>query len=231
MRRNLFKSGNVRLKPKVFVDVWDQNQETLLLTKEIVLDEILPTVEKSFLKTIEHNLGLGQYWAFITVPECNAESLVTFSIVERGSIIDKGVLLQVSNKLRAYTNETVPITALFQNTGPRMVLAQFKGKVMLGNKIVALLNSDELRVFPGEKKELVIYFSPKEPGRYEISGRVLYNNKLTFEKGSILTVLPAPKIVKAKVPLKILPLIVYVVLVVLIVFLMQRIRKELKKKF
>ena len=51
---------------------------------------------------------------------------------------------------------------------------------------------DEIEVPSKTTADLISYFTPKDSGRYVISGRVLYNKKLTFEKSSILNVNYAP---------------------------------------
>ena len=223
--------GNVRLRPVVSVDIWDQMQKNLVLSKEFVGEEALPTTKKVYVFTIDDELEIGQYWVDVVIrsqdennEECLTHQLLTFSVFERGAIVDNGVLEKVFGKVWAFVGEIIPITATFRNTGERSVDAKFTGKVVLDDKIVELLESDELRVAPGDSIELESFFNPNNPGRYVVTGRVLYNNKLTFEKGTIVNV---------RAPLefdgiKVLPVLVYVIIRVIIVFLIYRIRKERK---
>ena len=65
------------------------------------------------------------------------------------------------------------------------------------------------------------------PGRYIVTGRVIYNNKLTFEKGTVINV-NYRQITKHIVKFKLLPIIIYIILLGLILFLILRIRKRRK---
>lgn len=224
----VINDGNVRLKPIVTLDIWDQLQEKLLLTRDVIGDEILPTTEKQIFGNLPNNLNEGQYWINMKADECKATSLSTFSVVEKGGIIDKGELIGIVNNPWVYTSETVQIKAKFQNLGIRAVTAKFKGTIRLDDKIVKLIETDEVIVPAGETADFDIYFVPELPGRYTLTGRVVYNKKLTFEKGTVLNVNPAPEEEKKKVSF--LPLLIYVAIIVTILFMLRRIIKERSKR-
>ncbi len=229
---SVYNDGNVRLRPVFVIEVWDQMQENIIFSKELVGDEILPTTRGEYLFEIENNLKIGQYWVNVLVrsedvslKDCWVSDFLTFSVFERGTILDKGVLEKVSSKTWAFVGEIIPITALFRNEGEKSVDARFKGKITLEDEIVEVLESDELRVLPGESVELTTYFTPKEAGRYVVTGRVLYNNKLTFEKGTIINVNYAQRFEG----IKLIPIFSYILILVIILFLIYKIRKERKK--
>ncbi|MBW2975360.1 hypothetical protein KY366_06595 [Candidatus Woesearchaeota archaeon] len=217
--------GNVRIRPKVKLDIFDQLQENLIISEEFTSPEILPTVETIFSKKIQsEGLGIGQYWAIMAVEECKASSLLSFSVVEKGGIIDKGTLEMLTNKLWAYVDEPIEILAVFRNTGPRIVSARFKGDIRLDDKIVEVIETEEIDVASGEKADLRAYFTPPRAGRYIVTGRVLYNKKLTFEKGSIINVNPRPE-EKSRFFL----LLIYLIILVTIIFMARKIIKAKKK--
>lgn len=222
--------GNVRVRPLVSVDIWDQLQENLILSREIATEEILPTLQKRIYRTLPNDLDIGQYWVRVSVGECSASDILTFSVVEKGAIVDKGTLNQIRNKVWAYVNEPIEIAAEFYNTGPRKVYARFKGVIKLDNDIVKVIETEELEALPGEKTDLTFFFTPDKPGRYVISGRVLYNQKLTFEKSSILNVNPIEPIPEESFLAKALPLIIYILIVITIIFLVRKILKEKKRR-
>ncbi len=230
LRFTVTNEGNVRIKPKVSVDIWDQLQENIVLSREITSDEVLPTITRNIFKGIPINLDIGQYWATVSVPECGVSDLLTFSIVEKGAIIDKGVLNQITNSVWAFVNEPIEIKADFRNTGERAVFARFKGTVKLDDKIVKILETEEIEVPAGEKADLTAFFIPEQPGRYVISGKVIYNKKFTFEKGSILNVNPNPETAKGLNFGKFFPLIVYLIIVITIIFILRKIIKEKRKR-
>jgi hypothetical protein len=226
----IINDGNVRIKPIISVDIWDQMQEDLLLSKELVSDEILPTTESKVLRSLQNNLDIGQYWVSVGVDECGASDFLTFSVVEKGAIADKGILKQITNKVWAYVGETIQINAVFQNIGERKVFARFKGVIKLDDKIVKVIETEELDVLAGETTTFDIYFTPEKPGRYTLTGRVIYNKKLTFEKGSIINVNPAPVIPKEKGFAGYLPLVLYVTIIITIIFIIRKIMKEKRNK-
>ena len=235
LETSVINDGNVRLAPTISVDVWDQKQENLLLSREVVGDIVLPTTKKKIIRAIPHSLKEGQYWANVNIRECGTSSLLTFSVLEKGGIADKGELLEITNKPWALTNETVQITAKFQNTGQRSVNARFKGAIRLDDKIVRLIETDEVIVPAGEVTNFDIFFVPEISGRYTLTGRVVYNKKLTFEKGTIINVNPAgegPKKFGLLENMKknMLPLLVYLIIIITILFIMRKIAKERKKR-
>jgi hypothetical protein len=113
-------------------------------------------------------------------------------VLEKGGISDIGDFVRMQHNPWALTGEIVPINASFRNRGSRIVSARFKGIVSKDGKIIQVLNSDTQDVAPGELAQLQMFFTPKVFGQYRIAGRVHYNNKITYEKGSILNVNPGP---------------------------------------
>ncbi|MEM4711088.1 MAG: hypothetical protein QXL18_04015 [Candidatus Woesearchaeota archaeon] len=181
-------TGNVRVKPNITIDFWNQDQSRLVKSLSKEFSDVLPTTSRVFSDSSSNNLRIGQYWAYASVYPCGNSEIVSFSVLEKGQIADTAELLRIENKPWASTGEIVPINAVFKNTGQRVVSAKFKGIVSLEDKIVQNLDSEFYDVVPGEIVNLTVYFTPKKQGQYYISGRVLYNNKLTFEKSSILNV-------------------------------------------
>lgn len=225
---NVINDGNVRLRPTVSLKIWDQMQEKIVMTEEFLADEVLPTTEDKTLKRIPHDLKVGQYWAEIRAEECNAESFITFSVVERGAIVDKGYLKDILHKAWVYVGETVEFIAKFSNSGERSVNAKFKGTIRKDDQIVKVIETEEIIVTSGEMGDFPIYFTPEEPGRYELTGRVVYNQKLTFEKGAVLNVIVPEQLEKEK--FTIIPLIIYIIIIITILFILRKIHKEQKKK-
>ncbi len=185
-------TGNVRVRPSFEISVYDQFQETKVLEYEYRhSSEVLPTRTLNAEASLDLGLQPGQYWAEISEPVCGQSSLVTFSVLERGGISDLGEFVRLNNDAWASTGEIVPVSASFRNRGERTVSAQFKGIVSRDGRIVEVLESSIIDVPPGELTNLEMFFSSEEPGQYKISGRVHYNQKITFEKGSIVNVNPS----------------------------------------
>lgn len=223
----VINDGNVRLSPSITLDIWDQLQEDLLLSQSVTGDEVLPTTEKKMFRRISNNLDVGQYWVNLKVEECNAEDFLTFSVVEEGGIIDKGELKEIFNQPWVIVGETVEFIAKFINNGKRAVTAKFKGSIRLDDKITEIIETEEIIVPSGETGDFSIFFAPEKPGRYTLTGRVVYNKKLTFEKSTTLNVNPLPEKEKE---FSILPLVLYITIIVTILFIARKIIKERKKK-
>jgi len=216
--------GNVRLKPQIKIDIWDKDQLNIIKSEEFLEKEILPTTQKGLtLKIKSNDLDIGQYWADVSVLECNALQTLTFDILEEGALKADGVLLGIVVKRIAEVDETIPIKVRFKNTGEKEVEAYFKGKITLGEKIVQLIETDKFSVPVSEIQEFNVFFTPKKVGKYIISGRVFYANKKTFESSAILETISK----KFKLSSLIAPLI-YLLLILLILFLFYKIRKEKK---
>jgi hypothetical protein len=215
-------NGNIKLNPRVTVDIWDQDQISIVKSQEFTEKDILPTIEDNFEVRIKsEELDLGQYWADISVIDCYDSQTLTFDILEPGALKAEGVLLNILTKKEAEVDETVPIEIGFKNTGEKEVEAQFKGKVTLGEKIIQVLETEKLNVPISEIGKFNLFFTPKKEGRYVISGRVFYSGKKTFESSAVLNVFSK----KLKLSSVIAPL-VYIVLIFFIAVLFYKIRKE-----
>ncbi|MFH1510830.1 MAG: hypothetical protein ABIF10_04000 [Candidatus Woesearchaeota archaeon] len=224
----VINDGNVRLRPHIEVDIWDQLHENLLHSTEFFDESILQTEEDRITKSIMLNLGVGQYWAHVKVIECDASTLATFSVVEKGAIADQAELVEVNTKAWARVGEIVPITAVFRNTGVRPVFAYFKGKIMLGEQIMHLLQTDEIEVAVGSTINFTEFYVPKQPGQHVVTGRVNYNKKLTYEKGSVINVQPAEQKGEFRLPagLRVLPIAIYITILLVIIIILSKIRRK-----
>ncbi|MEA3255893.1 MAG: hypothetical protein U9Q22_08685 [Candidatus Altiarchaeota archaeon] len=184
--------GNVRLYPKIHIDILSEDKSNVLKSVDYSEKLLLPTTRESILITVQNDLPIGKYWGRVTAyveDDVLMEKLLTFEVLERGSLRIQGKLLRVGlNKIWVGTGEIVEIKAYFRNTGVLATPAIFKGKVTLGDTVVDTIESDEIEVPVGQETELTTYYEPKENGRHIISGRVHFSKKLTHSKSSILNV-------------------------------------------
>lgn len=186
--------GNVRIKPNFVLEFWNQDQTKLVQSFSFTINEsILPTVQKRVFYSIAHDLEIGQYWVRVKTPLCGEgeAAFLTVSVIERGGVSDKGELVNIENVAWAKAGDIVPIDAVFRNLGARVVSAKFKGTITSGEEIFKIIDTDPLDVAPGETVKIRTYFNPTQNGQYTITGRVLYNKKLTFDRSSILNVNPS----------------------------------------
>lgn len=226
---NVQNSGNVRIRPGFEIKVYDKEQTTEVSFFQFTSrSEILPTITGSVSEMISHDLQPGQYWAEVSEPVCDSTSLITFSVLERGGISDMGELVRINNNPWASTQEIVPIEVQFRNLGERTVSAQFKGTISRDEKIVQVVNSEIIDVSPGELVPLQVFFEPERPGQYKITGRVFYNNKITYEKGSVLNVNPGENYSPDSNVL--LYTIILAIIAIIIIFLLLIIKKKKRRR-
>ncbi|MBS3119940.1 hypothetical protein J4475_03900 [Candidatus Woesearchaeota archaeon] len=223
----VLNTGNVRLSPGNTVRIWNKFQDEIVKELQFTGPEILPTTSRSYSRDFELALAPGQYWADLTVPECGYSQLVTFNVLEEGAVVDKGTLQEIRNKPWVEVGELVEINAIFSNDGNRFVLAKFLGTISLDDKIVDTIETDELRVESRDSVQFSHLFRPREPGRYVVTGRVYYNNKISFEKSSVINVVP-----KSAEPFtkKLIPYLVYLIIVLIILILLVKIKQARKRR-
>lgn len=224
----VINDGNVRLNPTFTFDFQDQYQEGTVLQEELVGQQVLPTTESRITGRIDQELGVGQYWVDARAEECDTEQILTFSVVEKGGIIDNGVLKSIFNKPWVAVGEPVEFIIKFANQGKRDVSAIFKGTIRLNDKIVEVIETEEVIVPAGKEEDISVFYTPIESGRHVLSGRITYNKKLTFEKSSILNVEVSGEV---KESFNIFPLLLYLIIVITILFIIRKILKEKRKNF
>ncbi len=233
----IVNTGNVRISPDYVITIWDQEQKEVLFEYEFrTEEELLPTTTKTLYEQIDVDLDIGQYWAEVSSPDCGDVQLLTFNVVERGEIADKGELIRIEHPSWVKTGDIVPITASFRNMGTRYVATKLKGLITLEDNIIKIIDTDLLDVAPGQTVQLETFFSPKVPGKYEISLRALYNNKLTFEKQSLLNVNPSDEFSEELKKLqwkntKSILLIIIVIIILLFLILIKKKKSRRKKIF
>ena len=221
--------GNVRFRPQVLVDVWDQYRTQIVLSERFLGPQILPTRSSQFSGEIANSLPVGQYFADIYVQECDVRKTATFDIVEKGGIADSGSLLGIRTNEVGYINEPMPVFSLFKNSGTRKVIAQLKGEIknMNTGKVVQVLESDSLEVNPQETIEFRMFFIPEQEGPYQVTGRVVYNNKITFdEQGTVFKILKKDSGFRLS---WLFILILYFIIGLLILIMIGKIRKARRK--
>jgi hypothetical protein len=222
-------TGNVRVKPTFQVKVYDQDQKNVIAILNYSSDkEILPTMSSQITTKLENQLEIGQYWAQVSSPTCNYDSLLTFSILDKGGISDVGEFVRLENNAWAVTGEIVPINAYIRNRGSRVISAQFKGIVLQEERIVKIISSDTVDVAPGEMVPLQSFFTPVKSGQYRITGRINYNKKITYEKSSILNVEQGAAKSSAGMNKYYIAIIVIIIIIIVLLVLII-IRKKRKK--
>jgi len=193
-RVSVVNLGNVRLTPRIHIDILDRDKIGAIKSVDFEEVEVLPTKGHQLLiKVPTEDLEIGQYWAEVTSyldQKIIKEELLTFDFLERGALSVKGKLNFVMGGAWAELGDVVRIAASFSNIGELSTLAKFKGEVISGDKLVEVLESEEIDVAVGETINLTTYFRPTEIGRYEIKGVVYYSKKVTEEKSTILNVAP-----------------------------------------
>ncbi len=225
---SVHNTGNVRIRPGFTILVYDQYQTKLVANLSVTTDQdILPTTTMDILKSVTHDLQPGQYWAQVESAPCGQSAFITFDVLDRGGIADQGELLGIDVNPWAKTGDIVPITANFRNEGSRTENAKFKGTItaQATGQLVKVIDTDLYSVAPGQTVPIETYFNPTDPGQYIIAGRILYNDKLTFQKSAILNV-QGPSMVPSGVSWWLILLLLVILILVLLILIARKRRKR-----
>jgi len=213
--------GNVKISPGVQIDIYKGDKTTLIKSEKFTGEETLPTTEQTYhFNVSSENMTEGQYWANVSVFADGAltgSKFITLDIMKKGSLTKKGELINVrASEPWSEVGDVVRIDAVFKNTGQLTTNAKFKCEVYMEGILIKTLESDELEVPVGSTANLTVYYTPERTGRYEVNGVVYYSGKITYEKGTIINVLPKGAYQKLA-PLKIEQFIFGVVVFVLLI--------------
>ena len=224
IRTKISNDGNIWFKPTIKVDIWDQDQIQIVKQEEISGKEITPTTKEEILVSVDSSdLDLGQYWIDVYAIECYNSQTLTFDVLEIGALKAQLVLTDIVTEPWVEKDDTTFIKVFFNNQGEKSVRAQFRGEITLGGKIIQILESENSLVGIGENGDFGFYFTPRETGKYIVTGRIFYDGKRTFEKSAIINVIESgfklKKLVKPGI---------YLVLIVGIAYLLYKIQKEKK---
>ena len=217
---NVANTGNVKLKPRVTIDIWNGDQTKIVKKVDTLGKEILPSLKKEIsVEVPTTQLDISQYWAEVSAVDCLSSKLLTFDVLEPGSLKANGALLNILTNKTAKVGDTIPIESIFKNICEKQVSAEFKGQITRNGKIIQLLDSPVSDVEIGKIGLFHFYFTPKGSGTYLVSGRVYYSGKQTYELSTKIDVISNSFFI---------PIIPYIygVLMVVIVFLFLKILKE-----
>jgi len=222
---DILNTGNIWFSPLISLTLW--NQDNSKIVKEVRFSDTIITPTQNQKVRVEfpsEGLERGQYWVDAAAVDCYEEQTLTFDVLEEGALRAAGILTEIIAPVWVDLGETISIIAKFTNTGEKAVRSRFKGQVTLEDKIVQLFESDqEVFVDLEEDTEYEFYFTPKQAGRYLVSGRVFYDSKRTYEKSAAFNVRS-----KGQLFVTIIKVLTYLVLLAIIAFLLVRIRRERK---
>lgn len=205
--------GNVRAAPEVRMHVTDA-AGTSLARETQRLDPIRPGADAPLQMRMTPTTLLtpGQYWLDIEVLS-NGEPIhtdrATFDVLREGELRRAGAMGAIGAfdiETRKHTNriqegQTVQIVVPFQNTGEVDLDARFVGYIAREGRIVQTLETQPLRLSPGEETAFRLLVPDLEgPARYVVAGQVHYGGKVTPENELILTVEAAPDQNKTPAP-------------------------------
>jgi hypothetical protein len=183
--------GNVVAKPKIAFGITEDGT----LIDSFVHDESSITPGKTdTIPVLWNTTGNepGDYSASVSVSlgdETLATKDVPFTILPRGALTRKGILVSLSLEGEPVVNSVIKVLAAFENTGTIDARAKFKGELYREGKLVDVLESDEKLVGAGEKPQLIAYYKITAPGNYKIKGIVCYEGKDTEVKEVSFTAL------------------------------------------
>ncbi|MFH0875171.1 MAG: hypothetical protein V1859_04475 [archaeon] len=226
----VYNDGNVRLRPEFQVAIYRPLDDTPLFETSFLGEQILPTLNKRITKDVDAKLTTGQYYIDIRAKECSQGVTLSFDVVEKGGIADRGVFIGIRANEFSYAGDLTKVSSLFKNEGVRAVRARFVGEVtsLDSKRILTALESDEIDVEPGRTVDFATYFTPQDTGKYQIAGRVYYNKKVSFDQASkVINVVKKDSLFK---PGSLVLIIIYLIIGISILILIGKIKKSRKHK-
>lgn len=222
----LTNTGNVRLKPRLSVDLWNVEQTNIVKSNTFIGKEVLPTrTEDMTFYMPTDDLDIAQYWVEMHSLDCLDSQLLTVDVLEPGALKSQGIFKEIIALPKIPLKETAEIIAVFENIGEKSVDTQFRGQISQNGKIVQILESEKINVKVGEIANFSFFFTPKKVGDYMIDGRFFYDKKRTFELSKLISAYRTGISVKF-----ILTSIVYLIIILAVFYLYLKIRKELKRR-
>lgn len=187
----IVNTGNVRARPIIHIDVLNENK-TLIKSYEFAKVDVLPGLEEIIIINLtSEGLGVGPHFANVSTAikgEIAGSKMVSFDVLEEGTLRLEGKLSYIMVDEGVGVGEIAKIIAPFRNMGQLPVSATFEGEVYLDGKLIETLKTEKIRVDIDKSVDFITYFTPKESGLYTVKGHVIYAEKTTDEKGTIIYV-------------------------------------------
>ena len=174
-----YNSGNVRVTPKGSMIIKEQKTQNQVYYGTFTTKEILPTEEENLIINKYINIEPGVYLATIYFDNCKQEIKKEFEVLNVGSLNESGKIISFKTTNNVTTGDIINLLAKFKNTGEKTVKAKLSGVIEKDNKIIKVIDGEELLITKGENINLNSYFIPEEAGKYLFKGTVKYNDKET----------------------------------------------------
>jgi hypothetical protein len=184
-------SGNVLSLARVQAQVLAFDTDTIL-AETTGQATVIPGQHTRIDLDFDTPLELGQYrMRFVSLNDGH-EATDGFKVVPVGALGKEGLLRFIEHEPWVQAGRPVRLTAVFENIGTITISqAAFTAEVYKDGRLLFVTESGPLVVRPGERSELVVYYTPEEPGEHRITGRVAYDGFQTLKSESILNVEPS----------------------------------------
>lgn len=133
----------------------------------------------------------GAYSASVTVSlgqDVITKKELRFAVLETGTLTRAGAAGQPQLKGKPQVGNVTILQTVFTNTGEIDTKAKFVGEMYLNDRLVDVLQSEELLVQAGSAGTLETYVRADIAGKYEIRGHVNYEGKRTEATSIFFTV-------------------------------------------
>jgi len=227
---NIENTGNVKAKPVYEITVWDYENTTKYGEYRVEGEEILPFQERTDSVSVPiSNLTAGTYWANIKLYLENKlikETWKRITIFPAGTYSVNAILEDVYVPKVKSVNQLVEVVGKLNNTGEIPLLAKLKVESYMelidGNKLVDVEYGDEVRVEPGEVKELTAYLRFKDEGSYLLKVKAAYYGKYSNEITKEIKITPGNIFTSEKVLVSLLIVLLIILLILVIILILKR---------
>jgi len=180
---NFTNTGNVIAKPVIKIKVMRDNE----IIDEFIYEDTTVMVDSSVIIETEFDIDTGKTGDYICeVNTFLGNNLVDgrtlrFRILPRGGLSGEGELLAIRSEGDSFVSNVTKIITTFRNDGIVETYAKAYTEIYLDGKLIAVLDSEEIRVESGREADLICYFSPEKSGEYEIKVHAVCAGKTTNE--------------------------------------------------
>lgn len=183
--------GNVRETLDGYVEVRRASDGALVHNVTIPQGLTVPPLAQRTLTIPLPPLEYGQYTARVVATRAAFED--AFKIYSPGSLAKDARIHSLNHAPRAVTETTLRVEALVENTGPTLIgRAVLSVDFLLGDRIGGRVDSEPLRLDPGQESSIPVHLALHEAGTYTLRAVLAYDGWRSEVSESILSVTAKP---------------------------------------
>jgi hypothetical protein len=183
-------TGNVVARPEINIAI-SQDGESVSEFSYSDTEVKVDASEKINVSWDTNGMMSGDYIAKVNVMlggSSIAENELHFRILPRGGLSSDGQLTSITTEGNRTVGTVTKILVTFENTGVVETVVNGYAEIYQDEALIKVLDSDQIVVNGGEEGTLTFYFTPGNPGSFEIKVHAMMGGKQTNTVQLFLTV-------------------------------------------